>query len=161
MKTILILALLAVACGSETNESEKKPARTETNAVRVEPNYVTVDHILVGVKGDPRMPHVTRTAEEAAALVDEIRAQLEAGASWEDLKQKFSDDRAPGRGARGPYALANRGMNPGNATPRENMVRRFGDVSFSLEVGEIGVADYVPPPSRDCPFGYHIVKRIE
>ena len=41
---------------------------------------------------------------------------------------------------------------------RTEMARAFGDVGFSLEVGELGVADFDPSTS---PFGYHIIKRVE
>jgi hypothetical protein len=43
-------------------------------------------------------------------------------------------------------------------TPRTRMVQGFGDVSFSLKVGEIGMAEYDPQKS---PFGWHIVKRLK
>jgi peptidyl-prolyl cis-trans isomerase C len=155
MRTILILAVLAVACGGEKQDAETKPAQPAKTAPRVEPNYVTVDHILIGVKG--ALP-VDRTAEDARALTDEIVERLKAGEDWETLKQQYSDDRPVSGPARGPYPLANRGMNPGGAAPRENMVQGFGDVSFGLEVGEVGVAEYDPRKSK---YGYHIIKRIK
>jgi len=153
MRTILILAVLAVACGGE--KSDAKPEAKKTEAPRVEPNYVTVDHILIGVTG--ALP-VDRSAEDARALTDEIVERLKAGEDWETLKQQYSDDRPVSGPARGPYPLANRGMNPGGAAPRENMVQGFGDVSFGLEVGEVGVAEYDPRKSK---YGYHIIKRIK
>jgi len=36
------------------------------------------------------------------------------------------------------------------------MVRGFGDVSFGLEVGEFGIADFDPQAS---PYGWHVIKR--
>ena len=44
-----------------------------------------------------------------------------------------------------------------DATPRSGMVRGFGDVAFSLEVGEIGMAKYSVGSS---PYGWHIIKRL-
>jgi peptidyl-prolyl cis-trans isomerase B (cyclophilin B) len=41
--------------------------------------------------------------------------------------------------------------------PREQMVSSFGDVSFSLKVGEIGMAEYSPTGSR---YGWHIIRRV-
>ncbi len=41
---------------------------------------------------------------------------------------------------------------------RGNMATGFGDLSFSLAVGEIGIAEYDPKTS---PFGWHIIKRVQ
>jgi parvulin-like peptidyl-prolyl isomerase len=38
------------------------------------------------------------------------------------------------------------------------MVPAFGDVGFTLRVGEIGLAPHDPTTS---PFGWHVIKRIE
>jgi len=158
MKTILILAVLAVACADDNSTTEPSSKQPQKQQPRVVPNYVTVEHILIGVAGNPRMKQVTRTNDDAKQLVDDILAQLDEGTDFEKLKQQHSDDRGRTGRANGPYDMANRGMNPGSATPRENMVPGFGDVSFSLEVGEVGVAEYDPAKS---PFGYHIVKRVK
>ncbi len=41
--------------------------------------------------------------------------------------------------------------------PRGQMVQSFGDISFSLKVGEIGIAEYSPTGSK---FGWHIIRRV-
>ncbi len=41
--------------------------------------------------------------------------------------------------------------------PRGQMVTSFGDISFSLKVGEIGIANYDPVGSK---FGWHIIRRV-
>ena len=41
---------------------------------------------------------------------------------------------------------------------RADMAGGFADVSFSLQVGEVGMAEYDPATS---PFGWHIIKRIQ
>ena len=38
------------------------------------------------------------------------------------------------------------------------MVKAFGDVSFGLEVGGVGLAVYDPATSK---YGWHIIKRLE
>ena len=38
------------------------------------------------------------------------------------------------------------------------MVKSFGDVSFALKAGEIGLAVYDPKASK---YGWHIIKRLE
>lgn len=41
--------------------------------------------------------------------------------------------------------------------PRAAMVPAFGDVGFSLEVGEVGLAGY---DEKASPFGWHVIKRL-
>ncbi|MHC4380560.1 MAG: peptidylprolyl isomerase, partial [Planctomycetota bacterium] len=43
-------------------------------------------------------------------------------------------------------------------TPRDQLVPAFGDVGFSLKVGEVGIANFDPEAS---PFGWHIIRRYE
>jgi len=47
---------------------------------------------------------------------------------------------------------------PPQAMQRRQMAKGFGDVSFSLQVGEIGMAEF---STTDSPFGWHIIKRIK
>ena len=42
--------------------------------------------------------------------------------------------------------------------PRGRMVKSFGDVAFSLEVGEVGLAEH---DATTSPFGWHVIKRLE
>ena len=42
--------------------------------------------------------------------------------------------------------------------PRDQMVPGFGDASFTLKVGEVGIANYDLSAS---PFGWHVIKRLE
>ncbi|MFW6137253.1 MAG: hypothetical protein ACOC5U_04155 [Candidatus Aminicenantaceae bacterium] len=42
--------------------------------------------------------------------------------------------------------------------PRKGMVQDFGDISFSLEAGEIGMTEYDPEASKN---GRHIIKRFK
>ena len=64
-----------------------------------------------------------------------------------------------GRPPGGPYTMPNHGVKPGpGELPRGEMATNFGNVSFKLAVGEIGVADY---DSLNSPFGFHIIKRVK
>ncbi|KAA3604975.1 MAG: hypothetical protein DWQ01_20440 [Planctomycetota bacterium] len=47
---------------------------------------------------------------------------------------------------------------PNMVLPRDQMVQAFGDVSFNLKVGEVGMAAYDLRLSR---FGWHIIKRLK
>lgn len=44
------------------------------------------------------------------------------------------------------------------AMGRQQMVQGFGDVGFSLEVGEVGIAAYDAVKS---PYGWHVIRRVE
>ena len=42
--------------------------------------------------------------------------------------------------------------------PRSAAAKHFADVSFSIRVGEMGMANYHP---QDSKFGWHIIKRVK
>jgi peptidyl-prolyl cis-trans isomerase D len=88
------------------------------------PEEVDVRHILV------------KTREQAL----DIKKQLEAGARFEDLAKKYSED---------PGSKDNGGLYAN--TPRKRMVPAFDDAAFSLPVGKI--SDPV-----QTSFGYHILR---
>jgi hypothetical protein len=46
----------------------------------------------------------------------------------------------------------------GDSMTRDEVVYGFGDMAFSLEVGEIG---FVPYGFSASPFGWHVIKRLE
>ena len=158
MKALLPLAVLGTACNGQKSETKKAP--------RVDPDRVTVDHILIGVRG--KMPTVTRTKEEAKELADQIVARLKAGEDWAALKNEYSDDPAPkpGEPKGGPYAMdvnqPRRDMAKITAGQyaKDDMAPGFADTSFSLDVGEIAIAPYDKSNNRS-PFGFHIIKRIK
>lgn len=150
-----LLALALAGCGEAAPEGVEP-----TEALAVEPDRVTVDHILVAARNDMGKD-TTRTRTEAEALAREILAKLEAGADFAELKQQHSDDGNPGQPRGGPYTLLNHGV-PGadgaKVLPRSGMVKGFGDVSFGLKVGALGLLPMDPARS---PYGFHIIKRIE
>jgi len=144
--TITLLVLLA-ACTAEPEE----PA--------VEPDHVLLDHILIGV-AQLRLPNVKRTSAEARELAFRVFHELRAGADWNEFRKRYSDDKSS-KGPGGPYWMANEGVAPRRKLaeqPRERAAKDFADIGFGLEIGEIGIAEYHP---RSCPFGFHIIKRLE
>jgi len=149
MPRFLCLLVLIIACG------EAEPPATLSGARSDEPDYVTVDHILIGVRS-PRMPDGFE-AKKARTIAYDLLARLEEGESWDALKRSHSADPPPG----GPYKMVNSNVRraaTADVIPRGGMVRAFGDVGFALQVGALGMADYHPDKS---PFGYHIIKRIQ
>src|SRR5439155_6589091 len=108
----------------------------------------------VGFQGNAPGKAATRTQEQAKALAYDLLAKAKSGSDFDKLVADNTDDRAPGI-----YSLANNGIAPTSQSeyPRSQMVPAFGNVGFSLKVGEIGIADYDP---QNSPFGYHIIKRV-
>ena len=103
---------------------------------------VKARHILIAFKGspaaDPEKPELTD--EQAKAKAEEIRKQLVAGADFDELAKKESDDK--GSGARGgDLGTFGRGM----------MVPEFETAAFAAKVGEIA-------PVVRTQFGYHVIK---
>jgi parvulin-like peptidyl-prolyl isomerase len=110
---------------------------------------------LIGFKGSVPGKDLTRTQEEAKKLAYDLLAQAKGGADFDKLVAANTDDSPPGI-----YAMSNKGVQPSGPDEyaREGMVPAFGNVGFTLNVGEIGIADYDPQTS---PYGYHVIKRIK
>ena len=168
LPSILLFSLATLSgCGDGTGTPSAGPGPSPATALvptASQPDHVAVDHILIGVRQpSPRMAGFKRNAEEAKAVAYDLFKKLKAGADWAAAKREFSEDPPPG----GPYSLANssRGVQPASADefPRANMATSFGDVGFSLQVGDIGIAEFDPdngPRPGKSPFGYHIIKRV-
>jgi hypothetical protein len=119
-----------------------------------EPGHITVQHVLIGFKGSVPGKDIARTQEEARTLAYAILERARKGESFIGLVKQYTDDSAPGI-----YSMANTNVPPGQGEHRRaGMVRAFGDVSFGLEVGEFGIADFDPQAS---PYGWHVVKRLK
>ncbi len=143
------------AVGCEPSNNKPTPTNTtKSNPAEAEPDYITVQHCLIGFKGS--LPGVTRTKDEALDLATKLLAELKAGADFDEIIRKNTDDSPPGI-----YKMANHGkkfdMSQG-VFSRDGMVPAFGDTGFPLKVGEFGLAGYDKVKS---PYGWHIVKRTE
>jgi len=128
-------------------------------AIRVKaegPDHVCVQHLLIAFKGSVRGKKIERSKQDAAKLAAELFERAKEGADFSELVKKHSSDASPGT-----YNLANFNVDvddDNDESERGNRVQSFGDVAFSLEVGEIGLAEYHSLKSR---FGWHIIKRLE
>jgi len=119
-----------------------------------EPDRVVVQHVLVSFAGKLPGKMVKRTPVEAEELAHQLLERARKGEDFDALVRQFTDDQPPGR-----YTMVNRGGTTGAGEyGREQMVPGFGDASFHLQIGEIGLCDYDAVRS---PFGYHIIKRIQ
>jgi parvulin-like peptidyl-prolyl isomerase len=142
---LLIWILLAVwIAGAPGLQAKKKD----------EPDVVAVQHILIGFKKSIRGKELERTKKEAQALAEELLDRARAGEEFDALVKEYTDERYPGI-----YRLTNfdAPLMQG-AHERKGMVANFGQVAFSLEVGEVGLAKFHPANS---PYGWHVIKRLE
>ena len=130
-------------------------AASASKASKSEPDYITVQHCLIGFSGSVPGKPISRSKEEARALATQLLADVRAGANFDEVIRKNTNDSPPGI-----YKLANYGkMVIGKGTfERDGMVPAFGNTGFPLQVGEFGLAEFDP---RESPYGWHIIKRIE
>jgi hypothetical protein len=170
---LLVLASLNLsACGDgkeDSNESTTpgtsssppdKETSTDAGAPEAKPEgLIRVQHVLIsfdGANDNPGTGRVAgRTKEVAEALHREILDRAKNGEDFATLMKQYSDDPGPGT-----YGMADDGANPpsDDYLTRAGSAKSFGDVAFSLEVGQIKVASY---HKKDSPYGWHIIKRIE
>jgi foldase protein PrsA len=132
------------------------PAAAGAQAAKPAPNaeHIQVQHILIGFTGSVPGKNITRTMEEANVLANEVLARAKKGEDFAALVKEYTNDAFPGI-----YGMCNIGVTPAPGEfPRSNMVKGFGDVSFSLQVDEIGMASYDPATSK---YGWHIIKRLK
>jgi len=168
MRHLILPLLLLAACSAsndpapgDTAPSEKLDEQKEqpSKPRDLEPEYITVDHILIAYSGAPRMSGISRSLADAKKLAYDLLEQINNGDDWASLKKEYSNDPGPTGEGGGPYAMSNTGaLRQQGVTPRGKMVPAFGGVGFQLEVGEVRIADHDPVKS---PFGYHIIKRVK
>lgn len=124
------------------------------NTSQGEPEHVVVQHILIGFNRSIPGKKIDRAKKDAKALATQIFERARAGEEFDALVREYTDDSHPGI-----IRMANKGFpTRANEAERSGMVQGFGDVAFSLEVGEIGLS---PFHSYKSPYGWHIILRLE
>jgi parvulin-like peptidyl-prolyl isomerase len=137
--------------GLSENEPDPEAVKPPANE-RKEPSHVVVRHVLIAFD-KTNVASVTRTREEAERLAQKVFEMAKSGRDFAELVRLYSDDRH----GPGTYSLANWGVTPAPGEgERDRMVRGFGRVAFSLDVGQIGLLPY---DSADSPFGWHVIRR--
>lgn len=154
---IVAVAVCAVlGCGSKEEKNAGSGEGAPEMAKAPEPEYITVQHILIGFQGSVPGKNITRSKDSASELAHKVYEMAKSGQDFGALVEEFTDDAYPGI-----YKMANFGV-PGDMSqkifPRDKMVRAFGDVGFPLQVGDVGLAEYDPQASQ---YGWHVIKRIE
>jgi hypothetical protein len=118
-----------------------------------EPAVITVEHVLIAFKDSGTK--ATRSKDEARKLAYEVLNRAKTGEDFTKLRKELSDDSPEG----GVYTLVNNGVaKQGSEYDRTGMVPAFGDVGFTLNVNEIGLAEH---ELQKSPYGWHIIKRIK
>ncbi len=102
-------------------------------------DQVSASHILLMHEGSDRSS-ATRSKEEAAEKIAELKAEIDGGAEFAALAREHSDCPSGSKG--GDLGTFGRGM----------MVAAFEEAVFGLEVG--GLSDVV-----ETSFGYHLIQR--
>lgn len=159
----LFVASLLVACsgspGGPTMNNKMNQGELGSSRSRVETGDILkreprtsrsmVKHILIGwndkaeaYNGRIDARAAARTQADAEAQVDEIRAKLDAGESFDDLMNAHSEDTGLKSNPDG-YEVK----------PDSGLVLEFRTLGLRLEVGEVGVVE--------TDFGFHIMKREE
>jgi parvulin-like peptidyl-prolyl isomerase len=102
-------------------------------------DQVRASHILLMYAGSARST-ATRSKEEAASQIADLKSQVDGGADFAELARAHSD--CPSGQGGGDLGAFGRGQ----------MVGPFEDAAFGLEVG--ATSDVV-----ETDFGYHIIRR--
>ena len=130
--------LKKIDSGITVSDAEIQKAYAD-NAKQYE--QVKARHILIAPKGSPAaQAGKDLTDEQAKAKAEDLRKQIVAGANFEELAKKESDD--TGSGARGGDL---------GSFSRGQMVPEFEQAAFSAKIGEV-------TPVVKTQFGYHIIK---
>ena len=156
MRRLLPLLLLAACRDEPAPEPVRLPPAEAPEAG--EPAKVAFDHILIAFQG-AKKSKALRSREEAAALAEQLYDALKAGTDWRTTKEEFTDDRSSRGVPLGPYVLANDGVpHDVGEIPREAYSKDLADRLFSMKVGEYALVEY---HRTRCPFGYHVLVRLQ
>jgi parvulin-like peptidyl-prolyl isomerase len=101
------------------------------------------------VEGRTFTDHMSELNKRAEAMDMELREAVGSG--------KMDHESAEAKMKAFVESLQGEATNVDLPYPRATMVKAFGDVGFSLDVGGIGLA---PFHEEDSPFGWHVIRRI-
>ena len=151
----IVLSSALPGCGSNPDApTDIELQSTQPVMPAVPPQHVQVQEVLIGFAGSIPGRNIARSRSEALELAHQLLHKARTGYSFDSLVELYSDDQFPGI-----YAMSNKGIPPTRGEyPRGGMVQAFGDVSFSISVGNIGMAEY---DARVSPYGWHIIKRLK
>lgn len=145
------LALAVTGGWAWGQETKKAPPKTDG---ALPAGCIQVQHVLIGFKGSVPNKPIERTKEASAKVAQQVFGLAKKGENFDNLVATFTADSVPG-----VYLLCDLPKKPGpEFWLRSGMVKSFGDVAFSLKVGEVGMTQFDPHFS---PYGWHIIKRLK
>ena len=129
-------------------------AQVQRKKRKDQPAVVVVQHLLISFGRKLRTRTIDRSKKEAGELAQQLFDRASSGEDFAALVKEYTDDSYPGI-----YRLTNfeAPLVP-QSRKRSDMVVAFGDMSFNLEVGELGLAAY---HGGNSPYGWHVIKRLE
>lgn len=135
---------MALDLVTNVNASEEtiKKYYEDNKSMYIQPEQVRAKHILFSTKEITGEDYDAQKKAEIKKKAEEVLAQIKAGADFDELMNKYTED--PGT-ANYPN---------GYTFSKGEMVQEFEEKSFSMKVGEI--SDLV-----ETQFGYHIIKLEE
>jgi hypothetical protein len=155
----LAASLALAACGGDKDEEPAAPAGPTSPAARSPLAPMTVSHVLIAM-ASPAMPTATLSKENAYKLAKDVIAQAKAGTSWQELVDKYSEDKSP-TGKANSMNFVDRSdttpLPPGTYVINEqtSFVPEFMAAVKTLKVGE-----FTQEPVG-TQFGYHVIKRVK
>ena len=112
-------------------------------AERCEVELIHTRHILIRYAGAKNAPNdIERTEEEARALAESIRAEIDGGADFAEVAREKSEDDSSERG--GDVGIVGRGR----------LAPEYEEAAFAVAPGEL-------TPVVQTAFGFHVVERVE
>ena len=124
------------------------------SARKGESDKIVVQHILIGFKKSVPNQTLERDKRTARTLAEQLLERALAGEDFDALVKEYTNDKYPGI-----LLLTNKDApRIAGGTMRSQVVAKFGDLSFRLEVDEIGIAAY---HAASSPYGWHVIKRLE
>jgi hypothetical protein len=159
-RTTAAALLLAAFAGCGEQPVEESVVEDDPESRKTDSRRIRFDHILISFQGAHENLASLRPREEAKRLARSLHDRVLSGIDFDMLKQRFSDDRSRKTGrVLGPYTIVDYGVIPGRGEiPRAHYAARPANMLFRMKVGEVRLAEFDP---KECPFGFHILKRIE
>ena len=130
------------------------PVMAKKSKKKAEPDRVVVQHFLIAFEKSVKGKEIERSKKEAGKLAEELYQRALDGEDFDALVKEYTDDSYPGI-----MRLTNKGAPlRSDSRTRDEVVFGFGDMAFTLELGEIGIVNYGFSAS---PYGWHVIKRLE
>lgn len=103
MRALALLSLFALAlvsCGDKSGSGSAASMDAAIAELMAKPELpdasITVQHVLIGYQGAPRLQGVTRSKDEAKVLAEQVWREALGGADFQALMKTHSNNGGPG-----------------------------------------------------------------